>query len=123
MKIRFFPKNMPDALWKRILIRTVLIGFYSFILLVLLIAGIIGAFQIPAVSGLFFKTMLKMGWEDFPTQKPPVAEAATPPAFTSSITPQPETASELFQWDQVWQAHIRFNSNQWHQLSPLKIPP
>jgi spore coat protein H len=114
---------MPDALWKRILIRTVLIGFYSFILLVLLIAGIIGAFQIPAVSGLFFKTMLKMGWEDFPPQKPPVAEAATPPAFTSSITPQPETASELFQWDQVWQAHIRFNSNQWHQLSPLKIPP
>ena len=114
---------MPDALWKRILIRTVLIGVYGFILLVLLIAGIIGAFQIPAVSGLFFKTMMKMGWEDFPNKKPPLVETAQPPAFASSILHQPETASELFQWDQVWQAHIRFSSNQWHQLSPIKIPP
>lgn len=113
---------MPKALWKRILVRIILSGVYGFVFLVLLVAGIIGALQIPTVSGLFFKTMIKMGWEDFPNQKPPLVETATPPAFAATIVPQPETADALFQWDQVWQAHIRFDSNQWHQLSPLKIP-
>ncbi len=121
--MRFFPKNLPDALWKRILIRCFFLGLYGFIALVLFIAGVIALFQIPGVTGWMMQAFMKSGWSDFPAWKPSVLTEATPPGHTVVYDPQPSGSAELFQWDRVWNAHFRFTTNQWSALSPKDIPP
>ncbi len=121
--MRFFPKNLPDALWKRILIRCFFLGLYGFIGLVLLVVGVIALFQVPGFTGWIMQSFLKSGWSDFPALKPPALADGIPPAQQITHDPQPSNASELFQWDRVWNAHFKFTSNQWIALSPKDIPP
>lgn len=121
--MRFFPKNLPDALWKRILIRCLFLGLYGFIGLVLLVAGVFALFQVPAFTGWLMQTFIKAGWSDFPASKPPALAEGIPPARQVTHNPQPSNTAELFQWDRVWNAHFKFTSNQWIALSPKDIPP
>ena len=121
--MRLFPKNLPEALWKRILIRCFFLGLYGFIGLVLSIVGVIALFQIPGVTAWVMSSLLKSGWSDFPALKPPVLADAIPPGQQVIHEPQPSNALELYQWDKVWNAHFHFTSNQWLALSPKNIPP
>jgi hypothetical protein len=72
--MRFFPKNLPEALWKRILIRCFFLGLYGFIGLVMLIVGVIALFQVPGFTGWLVQSFLKSGWSDFPALKPPALD-------------------------------------------------
>lgn len=121
--MRFFPKKLPEGLWKRILIRCFFLGLYGFIGLVLLIAGVIALIQIPGVTGWVMQSFLKSGWSDFPAFKPPALVDGYFPAREIIHEPQPTEASELFEWDRVWNAHFHFTSNQWVALSPKNIAP
>ena len=121
--MRFFPKNLPDALWKRILVRCFFLGLYGFIGLVLLIVGVIALFQVPGFTGWLMQSFLKAGWSDFPDLKPPVLADGIPPGQQVLHEPQPSDAPDLYQWDRVWNAHFHFTSNQWLALSPKDIPP
>ena len=121
--MRFFPKNLPEALWKRILIRCFFLGLYGFIGLVLFIVGVITLFQIPGVTDWIISSLLKSGWSVFPDVKPPALTRGIPSGQQITHDPQPSNAFELFQWDKVWNAHFKFTSNQWVMLSPKDIPP
>ncbi len=119
--MKWFPRTWPSSFLLRTLLQCVVLAGYGLLALILLAGILIAAFQIPSVSGWAFRTFLKAGFEAFPESYPP--QVAGPlPALDPEIPLENKQASDLFQWDHVWKAHLHFTSNQWANLSPINIP-
>ena len=90
--------------------------FRSFVIAVVLL-GV--AWQRPETKIWVWTKALEKEMTKQPMEFPALASGASP----QTLPPAPASAAELFRTTTVWEARLRFTTNEWDALTPERVPP